>query len=325
MPANLTPDYLAAEVKFKRARTPEDKLEALEEMLRTIPKHKGTEKMRADIKTRISKARGVMDKQKGSGRRGPTFHFPREGCAQCALVGAPNSGKSSILAKFTNAIAAVGDYPYTTSKPMPGMLRYENISFQLIDLPPISSEYMENWIPSLIRVADLVLLVTGLDDISGLDIIISRLKESKIELVPRRDQAMYSGSIVHLPVLLLANKSDHADAAIHLELLQESYGEFPLISLSTFNQYDMLKLGRTIFEHLDLIRIYTKAPGKDPLMDRPVVLPRGSILLDAAREVHKDFVHELKYARIWGSGKFDGQRVQRDYVLSEGDVIEFKL
>ncbi|MBN1356616.1 TGS domain-containing protein [bacterium] len=325
MPANLTPDYLAAEARFKQAKTPEDRIEALEEMLRTIPKHKGTEKMRADIKRRLSKTRGILEQKKKTGRKGPSLHPAREGCAQCVLVGPPNSGKSSILSNFTNAPAVVGDYPYTTVKPMPGMLRYENISFQLIDLPPISSEFMETWIPSLVRVAELVLPVVGLDDIAGLDIVIQRLKTAKIELVNHIDRALYHGSTVKLPALILANKTDHADASVSLEILQEEYPDFSILPLSTFNPVDAAKLGRSIYEFLDLIRVYTKAPGKEPNRDQPIVLRRGSVLLDAAEEIHKDFVQELKFARVWGAGKFDGQRVQRDYVLTEGDVIEFKV
>ncbi|MBN1551552.1 TGS domain-containing protein [bacterium] len=325
MPANLTPEYLAAEERFKKSKTAEEKLEALEAMLRTIPKHKGTEKMRADIKRRISKTKGIIEQKKSSGKKGISYHIPKEGCAQITLVGPPNTGKSSIVGNFTGAPTVIGDYPYSTIKPQPGMLFYENIAYQLVDLPPISAEFLEPWVPSLIRVCDVVLLTIGLDDISQLDIVIQRLHASKIRLTDTFSEANYYASEVVLPALIIANKSDHHDAQINLELLKETYTQYRIVPLSSFNPSDANLLGRELYDMLQLIRVYTQAPGKEPRIDQPIVLRKGAVLLDAAQEIHKDFAHNLKYARVWGKNTFDGQRVQRDYVLNEGDIIEFKL
>ena len=137
MPANLTPEYLAAEEEFKSAQSHEEKIAALERMLSTVPKHKGTEKLQADIKRRLSRERKEGHK-KGGARTVPFWLVKKEGAGQVALIGPPNAGKSSLLAALTNARPEVADYPFTTHAPTPGMMAYENIQVQLIDLPPVS-------------------------------------------------------------------------------------------------------------------------------------------------------------------------------------------
>ncbi|HPQ39155.1 MAG TPA: 50S ribosome-binding GTPase [bacterium] len=325
MPANLTPQYKAAEAKFKAARTIEEKIDALEEMYRTIPKHKGTEKMRADIKQRLSKARQQKEQAARSGKKGISFHIPKDGAAQVTLVGPPNSGKSALLNAFTNADADVADYPYTTQRPQPGMMPWENLSIQLVDLPSISDEFCEPWVPSLIRVSDLVLLIVGADNPGGLDIILEILEEYKTELVHTYEDADYHGRIVRLPAILVAMKSDLEDADVGAELLKEAYPDFELIRLSAFNPAGIHMLGRRILEKLNLIRVYTRAPGHDADMTQPIIVRQGSTLMDVAVEIHKDFASDLKFARVWGSGKFDGQRINRDYIVQEGDIFEFKV
>ena len=280
--------------------------------------------MRADIKRRISKSKQSIQQQK-SGHRGISHHIPREGAAQCVLLGPPNSGKSSIVARYTNANPTVGDYLYTTHTPKPGMLTYENITFQLIDMPPISVEYMESFVPSLARVGNLILLVVALDEPELLDIVIERLKDSKLELVPHIRDSDYNASVVRMPTVILANKCDVDEANLQLDLLRETYSDLPILPISTFRDTHAAVIGRTIYENLDFIRIYTKAPGKQPIMDQPVIMQRGDTLIKAAQDIHKDFANNLKFARVWGGKTFDGQRVQRDYELCEGDIVEFNI
>src|SRR5437016_1612597 len=138
MPANLTPQYMEAEKRFKQALSTEEKVAALEEMMSTIPKHKGTEKLQAELKKKMSALRKESEQQKKSGGRRETFNIEREGARRLALVGAPNSGKSQLLRSLTNAIPEVADYPFTTRIPIPGMLVFENVHMQVVDLPPIS-------------------------------------------------------------------------------------------------------------------------------------------------------------------------------------------
>ena len=325
MPANLTPEFKAAEAKFKQAKTLDEKLQCLQEMLRTIPKHKGTEKMRADIKRRISKTKDSIEQSQSGGKKGISYHVPAEGAAQCTLVGPPNSGKSSIIANFTNAPATVAEYPYTTMFPQPAMLEYENIQFQLIDLPAISNDFLEPWVISLIRVSDMILLVVGLDDIAPLETVIHLLNNHKIYLTDHYLDASYHDSIVKLPTVIIANKLDDNDADIALELLRDEFTDLPILPISTQHPNDAQKIGSHLYESLHLVRFYTQPPGKKPSFDKPVVIRKGDTLIDAAREIHKDFANELKFARVWGEKTFDGQRVHRDYEIQEGDIIEFKI
>lgn len=324
MTTNLSPGFLTAEAEFKKAKTDEERLAALEDMLSTIPKHKGTEKMCADIKRRISKLKASIEQTKSSVKKGISYHIPKEGVAQCVLIGAPNSGKSSLLNALTSADVAVGDFPFTTTLPQPGMMPFQNISFQLIDLPAISSEFMEPWVMSLIRVADCILLLAPMDDPDSLDSVLDLLHSSRIELTNNITSASYHTPTVILPVLCIAMKSDideNADPTAHLHRRFPSFHVIPF----TILEPDTERVGSTLYEILNFIRVYTRAPGKEPNFDQPIVLHRGATVIDAALEIHKDFAENLKYARVWGKLTFDGQRVQRDYILGEGDIIEFKI
>jgi len=142
MPANLTPDYLAAERDYKQAATPAERIAALERMLATVPKHKGTEKIQADLKRRLSQARKESTK-KGAAHSVPFYLVEKEGAGQVVLLGPPNAGKSQLVAALTHAHPEVADYPFTTRLPTPGMMSYQNVQIQLIDLPPLSEEFME--------------------------------------------------------------------------------------------------------------------------------------------------------------------------------------
>jgi small GTP-binding protein len=317
MPANLTPQYMDAEKRFKQAGSAEDRIAALEEMIATIPKHKGTEKLQADLKKKMSALRKESEEHKKGGRR-ESFVVDREGARQLALVGAPNSGKSQLLRSLTNATPEVADYPYTTRTPIPGMLIFENTRFQLVDLPPISPEYTESWVPQLIRNADALLWIADLSD----DDILDRLEETSAYLAEAHT------NLSEMKVLLVGNKSDAPAAADRLAILREAYpGRFPLatISASTAPPKEIEAFKRLVYDFLDVVRVYTKAPGKKPDFSDPYVVAKGSTVLDVAEKVHRDFADSLKYARIWGEGKADGIMVPRDFVISEGDVLELHV
>ena len=164
MPINPSPEYKDAEAEYRKAREPRDKLRCLKEMLRTIPKHKGTERLQADIKTRIKTlTEDLTGPKKGGGRSGPVQAVRPEGAAQVALVGPPNAGKSSLVAKLTGSHTEVGPYPFTTKSPIPGMLSYEDVHIQLVDLPPLSADFMEPWYVNALQTADAALLVVDSD------------------------------------------------------------------------------------------------------------------------------------------------------------------
>jgi len=324
VPANLTPQYLEAERKFRAAKTVEERVAAIEEMLAVIPKHKGTEHIRGDLKRRLAKLRDEMEQARHR-RGGFSVSVDREGAGQVALVGPTNAGKSALVAALSKAPTEVAEYPFTTRRPIAGMMPYINIQIQLVDLPAISTEYMEPWVPSLVRPADLVLLVADLSSASvleQLEEVVGILDRSKVALVPPGSPDPPIGW-AHPWTLLVPNKIDVAGADAALEILRSVYaGRFPIQAVSAETGQGLEALRRAIYDGLGIIRVYSKPPGKEPSMQSPVVIPRGSTVLEMAAEIHKDFAQNLNYARVWGGTKFDGQRVQRDYVLQEGDIVE---
>ena len=314
MPANLTPQYMDAEKRFKQAESVQEKIAALEEMMSTIPRHKGTEKLQADLKKKMSMLRKESEQSKKGGRR-ESFVVEREGARQLALVGSPNSGKSQLLRALTRATPEVAEYPYTTRIPIPGMLLFENVRLQLVDLPPISTEYTESWVAQVIRNADAALWIIDLSD----DDVLDRLEETCTFL------ANAHADLESMKVLMVGNKKDAEGAGERAAIVREVYQDrfsMTTISAATASSEEIEHFKRVVYDFLEVVRVYTKVPGKKPDFTDPYVVDRGSTVLDVAEKVHRDFVENLKYARIWGEGKADGIMVPRDFVISEGDVLE---
>ncbi len=334
MPANLTPQYLAAEQRFKDAVTTQDKIEALEEMMAVMPKHKGTEKLQADLRRRLAKLRTEGDKKHGAAKGASLYSVQREGAGQIILVGAPNVGKSSLLARLTHATPEIGDYPFTTRLPLPGMMPFEDIQIQLVDMPPIDRHFYEPWMGSIVRHGDLALLIVdaGSDDVlDEVDEVLHVLDGSKIRLEGKQAQESTDRSLpVEVSTLLAANKCDAPNAIDNRQILQEFYAvRFEILPVSAKSGEGLEHLRRRLFERLDVVRVYTKIPGKKAdLSGAPYVLRRGSSVLDAARAVHRDFALSLRFAKIWSSDRsrrpvrFDGQMVERTHLLEDGDILE---
>jgi hypothetical protein len=323
MSANLTPQYLDAEKRFKSARTSEEKIVALEEMMATIPRHKGTEKMQAELKRRLSKLRAEQSRRPTS-RIGIIHRVEKEGAGQVAMVGPPNSGKSQLVRMLTHARPEVADYPFTTRIPLPGMMPFEDVQVQLVDLPPVHPEFPESWLYQIIRNADAALLVVDLGDpdlLEDLDTTLGQLANSKVQL--GQGELPNMPGWLRKPTLLVANKIDASGSGEAFDILHELYGaRFPMLRVSAESGEGLEQLRQTVFEMLEIIRVYTKAPGKKLERTAPYLLKRGSRLVDLAAHVHQDFLAQLKYARLWGHGKFEGQMVNRDHVLEDKDVVE---
>ncbi len=327
MPANLTPDYLRAEEEFKKARTPQEQLEALKKMMATLPKHKGTEKLQADIKRRMAAVREEM--QRGDKKKGFGIKVDPEGAGQVTLAGPPNCGKSQLVAALTGTHVEVAPYPFTTRAPHPAMMPFEDIQIQLVDLPPISRQHMEFWVPNIIRTSDLALIVFDLSASNVLEKIeeaLNLLTEAKLKLVPYKPKTDSWASVIEKRALLVGNKSDLPEAKDNWSVVHELYAtKYPTIAVSALTGENLPNLRFALFASLEVVRIYSKRPGQEADMSQPFVMPKGSTLLDFAREVHRDFAEKLKFARLWGHGKFEGQRINRDYVLQDRDVIELHV
>jgi len=313
MPANLTPEYLDAEQEYKAARTHQERIAALERMLATVPKHKGTEKLQADIKRRLSQERKEAHK-KGGSRSAPVYLVEKEGAGQLALIGPPNSGKSSLVATLTHAEPEIAEFPFSTRLPCPGMMQFENVQIQLVDLPPLSREFMEPWLPQAIRHVGVGILVVDISDPGLLE---------EIEFI----EGLLEERRLNRPRMLVANKSDLDPTGEDFQVLKDLLGErYRMLAVSAATGANLDRFRKEVFDLLELVRVYTKRPGKPADLTAPYVLRRGATVLDAARHVHKDFAERLKYARLYTKdGRRDGLMVERTHLVEDEDILEFHL
>lgn len=329
MPANLPPQYFEVEKKLRAAREPKEKIAIIEELLSIIPKHKGTEKLQAMYKSKIAKLRSQSQKKASVGRHISPHHIDKAGAGQAVLIGPPNTGKSKLIESLTNAEPEVAAYPFTTHKPYPAMMPYENVQVQLVDTPPITEDYMESWHPELIKNGDIIVLVLSLDHAEPAEDFLTLqeiLKEKRIELVPSLKKTEKTGGIFPKECLIVLNKCDAPEWEEKEPLLKEFIDPgFLPVPVSAKDNVNMGKLKKMIFSSLNVLRVYSKLPGKKPSYKDPFVFKKGSTLMDMARAVHKDFSEKLKFARIWGEKKYEGQKVNRDYVLEDGDIIELHI
>jgi ribosome-interacting GTPase 1 len=328
MAVNLPPQYHDAEARYKKAQTPEDKLVALKEMWVILPKHKASEKVQAELKTKISALTDQIEHARTAPKKAApgTFTFPRQGAGQVVFLGPPNAGKSSLLAKLTKATPAVAPYPFTTREPVPGMMDYEDVRVQLIDLPPVTADHYEAFITDVTRAADAALLFLDLADDDGPTATLAaleRLRLARRELVPPGSPPPDDPAVHALPTLIVANKCDEEAAELRLELAREVLGSrFPLRVVSAVNGDGLDELRQAIYGILGVMRIYTKQPGKPPDMTSPFTPSIGSTVAELAAKVHRDLEETVKSARVWGSAVHDGQTVGREHVLYDKDVVE---
>ncbi len=342
MPANLSPEYKQAEEAYRAAREPQERLSCLKEMLRAIPKHKGTEHLQADIKSRIKQLTDDLTSAKKAGARtGPTYIIRAEGAAQVALIGPPNAGKSTLHQNLTGSKTDIGPYPFTTHVPVPGMFIHEDVHFQLVDLPPVSADYMEPWFINALQPADAAMLVVDLADpacVEQVQTIIERLSEKKVQLTERWPGFSTSRSEpsaaddddpfrIVLPTMLVANKADLDPDPGEVDVLEELLGvRYPAVSVTATTGDGLDTIGPLLFEGLEVLRVYTKTPGKQAEDDRPFTVRKGATVHDVARLVHKEVADSLQFARLWGkSGQFAGQQVGPDHEVADRDVVELHM
>jgi ribosome-interacting GTPase 1 len=328
MAANLTPQYLEAEARYRAAKTPEEKLAALEEMWRELPKHKSSEKIQADLKKKLSAARKALQQ---TGKKGPVrvnpFSIPKSGAGQIALIGTPNVGKSSVVGSLTKAQVTIADYPFATALPVPGMVPYEDIQIQLIDTPPVTAEQVPAGFPGLWHTADALLVVADLSSDTlreDVETCLNHLAGRNIVLTDGpREVSQEAGATAHVPGFVLANKIDVPGARDNLMPLRELFGERVRIEpLSTRDGDQLARLPELLFKLIRVIRVYAKPPGKKPDLDEPFVLAVGSDVRELGRKVYRGMEDRVKSARLWGHGVADGQNIHLEHVLHDKDIVE---
>jgi ribosome-interacting GTPase 1 len=332
MPANLTPQYYKLEREFKAERDPQEKLRLARELLAIMPKHKGTDKLQAELKAKISRLKEQVESggaRHGAHRTDVHDHIAREGSRQIVLIGPPNAGKSSLLDSLTNARPLVGDFPFTTQEPTAGMMEFETVHFQLIDTPPIAAEHMDTCLPNLVRAADLALLVADVTDPhveAAIRIVRDRLEEKHIRLCPgRSSEATADPLFACKDTLIAAHKYLEEHGAEVVARLRTACPGFTVVPTSILDDDSLVALKAAVFAALRIIRVYTKRIGHEVEWKDPIILPIGATVEEAARSIHKDFAQKLQFAKIWGPHTYDGQRVKNSYVLADRDVIEFHI
>ena len=325
MPANLPPHYFEAEKRFRESKSPEEKIEALQAMLAIMPRHKGTDKLHADLRRKIAKLTEETERKYATSR--VSLHIRKEGAGQVVLIGLPNTGKSQLLAATTDATSEVAHYPFTTRSPVIGMMKFENIQIQIVDMPPIGGRDSRIWINNVARNADLITIMADLSNNPVQQVEATLQELENIGIVPVSNNITDANiGKRQRKMLIIANKSDLENSVTGTKQLNSHYSaQFPIISISASegNNIEVLKSG--IFKALDIIRVHTKSPGQKSDLTDPIILKRGSTVKKAAEDIHKDFKSKLKYAVVWGSGKFDGQRVSQEHVLQDNDIIELHI
>ncbi|MCH8206801.1 MAG: 50S ribosome-binding GTPase [Chloroflexi bacterium] len=334
MPTNVPPQYRQAEERFRQAKTVREKIATLQDMLSIMPKHKGTDHLKAQLRARMARLMSELEgpsRGPGGGRTDP-FSLLKEGGGRATLVGPTNVGKSLLLAKATGAQTRVGAYALSTQEPVQGMLPYKDIYIQLVDTPPISSPRTQSRLYGLLRNSDVFVVVVDLtlDAVPQVRAVFSELEQWGFRLLAREEEGDEEGPGLAKPTILVGNKADVPDSLDQFQELDGAFGrKYPVVMASAEEQVGLDELGEEIFRALKVIRVYTKSPREkleEFVRTNPLVLPLGSTVAEAAEQVHKDFGRGLKYALLWGrSGKFESQRVGRRHQLSDEDIIEMHV
>lgn len=329
MAVNLTPQYHRAEEEYRRAQSVQEQIECLEKMLILMPKHKASEKLQSDIKSRIKEAREELAAEKAAPRKTKSYRYPRQGAGQVIVLGAPNAGKSRLLAELTNATPEVAPYPFTTREPFPAMMPWEDVMVQLIDTPPITDSLMEAYLPGIVRSADAVVLCFdgASDDAPEQTVaVVQQLEARKTSLSGESGFVDGNFSLVRVKTLLVPTRGDDPECPDRLAFFDEMLSTGFDRQIVEFDRPDSVaELRRAIFRLLGVMRVYTKAPGKPADYTSPYTLPLGSTVEDLAAKVHQDLAEKMKFAKVWGSGAHDGQSVGREHLLAERDLVELHV
>lgn len=346
MPINATPEYQAAERKYNEAKTVQEKIAALEEMLRKAPGHKGAESLRADIKSKLAKFRAQTEKEKQAAGKKFQISVKKEGAAQVVLVGITNSGKSYLLSKLTNAKPGISEHEFTTKMPEVGVMEYQGVKIQIVEIPAITRDYLNKGkgptFFSIIRNSDLVVFVIKeenemkmLKEEFGKASIITDKERPKVKIKKEGSGGIsfvgkIKGNVEDAKRICrdygIMNAVIEAEGEITLEDLELVVNErtafLKNIKVTSKDRIEDMKW--KIWKNLGLMKVYTKQPGKEKDWP-PVAMHKGETIKDLALRIHKDFIKKFRFARVWGSSKYPGQQLGTDYELKDEDVVEFHI
>jgi len=300
MPVNAGAEYFVAEKKYLAARNKEEKILALQEMIKTLPKHKGSEHQLSELKHRLAKLKKEAEISRKSGKSKPKFSIRKEGAATICLIGVTNSGKSSLLNALTNAHAEVADYPYTTKLPEVGMMQYKDVQLQLIEIP---SNFDKEMLSLLEMTEECVVLIDATQNID----------EQREEMLKILSEGF---DTKEKPYFFIATKSDSKEAR-----LMKIRGNYGYLEVSAVFGENLEELKELMWKNLEIIRVYTKEPGK-PKVVPAIALKKGSTVKDVAEQIHKDFLKNFRFARVFNSTKFSGKNVGLDYRVEDEDIVE---
>jgi len=304
MPANLPPQFFEVQKKLKEASSIEEKIQIYEELLRIVPKHKGTERIQEDLKRKIAKLRKTEKKKP---KHTQLFSIKKEGAGQIVIVGPPNSGKSSLLNVLTQANAKVAPYPFTTQIPQPGMVPYENLLFQLIDMPPITKDFLLGWQKELMKNADLLLVLLDLSS------------ENFLEDLNFFQNKILELNLANKKIIWVGNKIDLEEGKKNFEKIKS---KFKISPISVLKKIGLENLKEEIFEKMEIVRVYTKPKNKQPNFDKPFIAKKGTKLIDLVKEIHQDLFENFKFAKLFKKDSKNPKIVGKEYVLEDEDIIE---
>jgi ribosome-interacting GTPase 1 len=360
MSTNAGLGYAIAQKKLAEAKTPEERLAALLEMQSEAPKHKGAERLRADLNKKVAEARSEIERSRAvSSKKGSasvSMYVKKDGAGQIVIVGLPNSGKSWLLNKLVGKeIAEVTPYPFATKEPVPAMFNYEGALIQIVELPALIEGSAEGKaqgreIIGVVRNSDAVLFTINSDEQKR--VLLNEMEKSYVYINRTRPPIAVKGS--SFPGIQISGKEFLKFPVLQLEMYLKNSGyqncqviiSGPINSLGDvaeamnekicykkavfvnpyeINDHSIVDLKDQLFLVLDLVLVFTKKPGKEADMSDPLALPKGSTIFDLAKLLHKDFAKNLKFAKVWGSTKFPGQTVGPDFVLKNKDIVEIAV
>jgi len=349
VPANLPPQAKHKWAEASATKNPKQKLQLLKEFMSLVPKHKGTEKLRNQVKKKMAALRKEIEekKHKKAGKGGPKYFIEKEGAAQIAIISLTNAGKSSLVATITNAKVEVSPSPYTTREPIPGMFTYKDIQFQIVEAPALMEGSADGkaWGLQTLATArntDSLIIMINLsqDPIRQLSSILNEMEKARIFIskpkarveVERKftldevEEAIFE-STVYKPAIIVANKTDLEKGKANLKTLETYVGnKLPIVAVSCKTQQGLDKLGEALFKALDIIRVYTKEPNKKEFSRRPFILKKDATVHDLAKNIHSDFKEKFSFAKVWAKRLvFSPQKVGSTFTLEDGDRVEIHM